>query len=156
MVHRAELPRPANAAVLSLTDRGAALECVVREFIKWSAPLMSSPAPTSPSVRTGGSCPRVSCAETMIRRRPGRSCGSAPASTGCVIAADAGMIRVMPSGPGDAPDAVVTGDPGALVALFAGPMHVETAPAAHHVSGNVDAERRIVGGLPPSVAGAMS
>ncbi|MHB1173454.1 MAG: winged helix-turn-helix transcriptional regulator, partial [Lacisediminihabitans sp.] len=45
LVQRANLPRPANAVVFSLTDRGAALEGVVREFIKWGAPLMSSPMP---------------------------------------------------------------------------------------------------------------
>jgi len=48
---------------------------------------------------------------------------------------------------------VVAGDPGSLVALFAGQMPVDSAVRTHLITGDVGAVRRIVGGIPAAAAG---
>lgn len=148
IITRSELPRPANVTVFSLTERGAALEGVVREFIKWGAPLMGPPT-TDESFRAHwlllplrALCRDNAPSASVQIVRVGR------ADDGCDITAAAGDISVTASMPGNVPDAVVDGDPGALVALFTGHMPISTADAAGMITGDVDAVRRVVGGMP--------
>ncbi|MHB1172990.1 MAG: hypothetical protein ACYCZY_10985, partial [Lacisediminihabitans sp.] len=75
---------------------------------------------------------------------------------GCDITVDAGVVRVTPSRSHDRPDAVVAGDPGSLVALFAGQMPVNAAAKAQLITGDVDAVRRIVVGISVTAAGMAS
>ena len=156
LVSRAELPRPANATVFALTERGAALEGLVRELMKWGAPLMSPPMPDESFrphwllIPLRGLCRDndPSAAAQVVR------VGSA--ADGCDITVDAGVIDVTPSSPAAAPDAVVDGDPGALVALFTGQLDVSSTEAAGMITGDVRAVGRIVGGIPSNAIGAPS
>ena len=147
LVRRANLPRPANAVVFSLTDRGAALEGVVREFIKWGAPLMSSPMPQESFRAHWLLLPlRALCRDNNpTAQRQVVRVGTV--DDGCDIIVDAGVIRVAPSGSDERPDAVVAADPGSLVALFAGTMPIDAAASAQLITGDVDAVRRVVGGI---------
>lgn len=151
LVRRANLPRPANAVVFSLTDRGAALGGVVREFIKWGAPLMSSPTPEESFRAHWLLLPlRALCRDNNpTAHRQVVRVGTV--DDGCDIIVDAGVIRVTPSGSGDRPDAVVAADPGSLVALFAGKMPIAAAASLHFITGDVDAVRRVVGGISAAV-----
>jgi DNA-binding HxlR family transcriptional regulator len=156
LVQRSKLPRPTNAVVFSLTDRGAALEGVVREFIKWGAPLMSPPMPEE-SFRTHWLLlPLRALCRDNDPAAPRQIVRVGTVDDGCDISVEAGVIRVTPSGLHDRPDAVVAGDPGALVALFAGQMPVNAAVKAQFITGDVDAVRRIVGGIPVAAAGMAS
>jgi len=148
LVQRSRLPRPSNAAVFSLTERGAALEGVVREFIKWGAPLMSPPRPDESFRAHWLLLPlRALCRDNdpAVARQTVRV---GTAEDGCDVTAEGGAVLVAPSEPGTRPDAVVAGDPGALVALFAGQLPVDAAARAQLITGNLDAVRRIVGGIP--------
>jgi DNA-binding HxlR family transcriptional regulator len=148
LLQRSRLPRPTNAVVFSLTERGAALEGIVREFIKWGAPLMSPPRPDESFRAHWLLLPlRALCRdnEPAAARQTVRV---GTADDGCDIAADRGMVLVTPSGPDVRPDAVVDGDPGALVALFAGQMPVDAASRAQLIAGDLAAVRRVIGGMP--------
>lgn len=148
LVERRELPRPAGAAVFALTEPGTALKGVVREFVKWGAPLMAPPE-AGDSFRTHWLLLPL---QALCRdRRPGSPVQVVRIGTtedGCDITADAGTIRVEPSSPDVRPDAVVDGDPGALVALFAGQLDVGSSAAQALISGDVHAVERILGGVP--------
>lgn len=155
LVQRSQLPRPTNAAVFSLTERGTALEGVVREFVKWGAPLMSPPTPDESFRAHWLLLPlRALCRDNYpgMDRQVVRV-GSV--DDGCDITADNGTVLVAPSRPDVKPDAEITGDPGALVALFASQMPFDAASKALLMTGDIDAVRRIIGGMPVP-AGATS
>ncbi|MDQ0896063.1 winged helix-turn-helix transcriptional regulator [Agromyces ramosus] len=156
LVARVELPRPANATVFALTARGAALEAVVRELVKWGAPLMSPPMPDESFrphwllIPLRGLCRDndPSAAAQVVR--------VGNASDGCDIIADAGAIEITSSTPAMAPDAIVDGEPGALVELFTGQLSIAAADAAGMITGDVDVVRRVVGGMPSRSIGARA
>lgn len=152
LVRRSSLPRPAKAVVFSLTDRGAALEGVVREFVKWGAPAMNVPTPGEYFRSHWLLLPLRALCRDNNPAAPPQIVRVGTVNDGCDITADAGMIRVTPSRSHDHPDAVVAGDPGALVALFAGHMPVNAAARAQLISGDTDAVRRVVGGSPVAAA----
>lgn len=154
LVSRSELPRPANATVFALTERGAALEGVVREFVKWGAPLMRSPAPDAAFRAHWLLVPLRGLCRDATPDAPMQVVRVGDAEDGCDITADAGEIRVTASSPAVLPDAVVEGDPGALVALFTGQLPVHAADASGMITGDVDAVRRVIGGLPADTIGA--
>ena len=153
LVQRTNLARPANAVVFTLTDRGAALEGVVREFIKWGAPLMSPPMPEESFRAHWLLLPLRALCRDNDPTAPQQVVRVGTVDDGCDITADAGVVRVTPSGSHDHPDAGVAGDPGSLVALFAGQMPVDSAVRAHLITGDLGAVRRIVGGIPAAAAG---
>ena len=152
LVQRSRLPRPTNAVVFSLTERGAALEGIVREFVKWGAPLMSPPTLDESFRAHWLLLPlRALCRDND----PGAGRQVVRVGTvddGCDITADEGIVLITPSSPDVRPDAVVAGDPGAMVALFAGQMPVDAASKAHLITGDLAAVRRIIGGMPATVA----
>jgi DNA-binding HxlR family transcriptional regulator len=156
LLQRSRLQRPANAVVISLTDRGAALEGVVREFIKWGAPLMNPPMPDESFRAHWLLLPlRALCRDNAPEaRRQVVRVGTL--EDGCDIIVDAGVVRVTAGVSREHPDAVVAGDPGSLVALFAGQMPVSTAASAQLITGDIDAVARIVGGIPTAAAGLAS
>ena len=156
LVQRSELPRPANAVVFSLTDRGTALEGVVREFIKWGAPMMTPPTPEESFRAHWLLIPLRALCRDNDPAAQWQVVRVGTIDDGCDITADAGVILVTPSGLHNHPDAVVSGDPGSLVALFAGQLSVDAAAKAKLISGDVDAVRRIVGGIPAVAAGTAS
>lgn len=156
LVARSELPRPANATVFALTERGAALEGVVREFVKWGAPLMSPPAPDESFRPHWLLIPLRALCRDNTPGAPAQVVRVGSAADGCDITADAGSIDITSSTLPTAPDAIVDGDPGALVALFTGQLPVPSAEAAGMITGDVDAVRRIIGGMPANGIGARA
>ncbi|WP_448004618.1 winged helix-turn-helix transcriptional regulator [Agromyces bauzanensis] len=156
LVSRSELPRPANATVFALTEHGAALEGVVREFVKWGAPLMSPPAPDESFRVHWLLIPLRGLCRDNTPDAPAQVVRVGSAADGCDITADAGAIHVTSSALATKPDAIVGGDPGALVALFTGRLPVPAADAAGMIAGDVDAVRRVVGGMPSNVIGASA
>lgn len=156
LVSRSELPRPANATVFALTERGAALEGVVREFVKWGAPLMRQPAPDASFRAHWLLVPLRGLCRDARPDAPVQVVRVGSAADGCDIRAGAGELRVASSSPSAVPDAVVDGDPGALVALFTGQLPVQAADAAGMITGDVDAVRRVIGGMPANAIGASA
>lgn len=154
LVVRSELPRPANATVFALTERGAALEGVVREFVKWGAPLMSPPTPDESFRAHWLLIPLRGLCRDNTPDVPAQVVRVGSIADGCDIIADAGETRVTSSTPATTPDAVVDGDPGALVALFTGQLPVQAADAAGMITGDVDAVRRVIRGMPAHMIGA--
>ena len=147
LIIRSELPRPANATVFELTARGAGLESVVREYVKWGAPMMSPPKPDETFRAHWLQIPlRALCRDNAPEATP-QVVRVGAAEDGCDIAVGAGRIEVTASLPTTDVDATVQGDPGALVALFAGSLPLDAALAAGMVDGDVDAVRRVLGGL---------
>ncbi|WP_344373120.1 winged helix-turn-helix transcriptional regulator [Agromyces tropicus] len=151
LVARTELPRPANATVFALTERGAALEGIVREFVKWGAPLMATHAPDDTFRPHWLLVPLRGLCHDATPGAPAQVVRVGTAADGCDIAADAGTVSVAPSSPSTTPDATVDGDPDALVALFTGRLPIAAADAAGMITGDVEAVRRVVGGTPASL-----
>ena len=148
LLRRRRLPRPANADVFSLTEEGTALEGIVREYVKWGSRLMSPPQPDESFRAHWLFLPlRALCRDN----EPGTVRQTVRVGTvddGCDITAFDGEIIVAPSDHEVQPDAVVNGDPGALVALFAGHLPVDAAFQAQLITGNLEAVRRVIGGMP--------
>lgn len=147
LITRSELPRPASATVFELTDRGAALEGVVREYVKWGAPMMSPPTPGETFRAHWLQIPLRALCRDNSPDAPAQVVRVGAAEDGCDIAVGAGRIEVTASLPTTDVDATVQGDPGALVALFAGSLPLDAALAAGMVDGDVDAVRRVLGGM---------
>jgi DNA-binding HxlR family transcriptional regulator len=156
LVRRIPLPRPVNAVAFTLTERGAALHDVVREFLKWGAPLMAQPGPEDTFrahwllLPLRGLCRDNDPHGARVVVRVGTI------YDGCDIIAQSGTIEVNPSRLDDEVDATVTGDPGALVALFTGQLPIEAAPGSGvFIGGATAAVRRVIGGMSTaSVRGA--
>ncbi|MCU1505109.1 MAG: transcriptional regulator [Microbacteriaceae bacterium] len=156
LVQRSELPRPANAVVFSLTDRGASLEGVVREFVKWSAPLMGPPEREESFRAHWLLLPLRALCRDNDPAALQQIVRVGTVDDGCDITANDGVIQVAPSDPLAHPDAVVAGDPGAIVALFAGHLPVAAATEARLIVGDTSAVRRIIGGMSVAMARAAS
>jgi DNA-binding HxlR family transcriptional regulator len=148
LLSRTELPRPANATVFELTPRGAALEGVMREYVKWGAPMMSPPKPEETFRAHWLQIPLRALCRDNAPDEPPQVVRVGSAEDGCDITVDAGRIQVTASLPTTSASATVQGDPGALVALFAGGFPLEAAEAAGMVAGDVAAVRRVIGGMP--------
>ncbi len=156
LVRRGKLPRPANAVVFSLTDRGASLEGVVREFIKWGAPVMGPPAQEESFRAHWLLLPLRALCRDNDPAALQKIVRVGTVDDGCDITASDGIIQVAPSDPLAHPDAVVAGDPGAIVALFAGQLPVAAAVEAQLIVGDTSAVRRIIGGTSVASARAVS
>ncbi|MET1051843.1 MAG: winged helix-turn-helix transcriptional regulator [Mycetocola sp.] len=154
IVERQTLPRPANAVVFSLTERGAGLEGVVREFIKWGAPAMSAPTPDESFRAHWLLLPLRALCRDNDPGVPEQCVRVGSADDGCDIVAGADGVLVTPADATRTPDASVAGDPGLLVALFAGQLPFASAVAAGMVSGDGSAVRRILGGMSTAMAAA--
>jgi len=148
LVRRIRLPRPVNAVVFALTERGEALHDVVREFVKWGAPLMAVPSPEDAfrphwlMLPLRGLCRDNNPSDARVVVRVGTR------YDGCDITAHSGTIEVNPSRFDGDPDATVTGNPGALVALFTGQLPIEAAlRAGVLIDGATAAVRRVIGGM---------
>jgi DNA-binding HxlR family transcriptional regulator len=153
LVRRIPLPRPVNAVAFALTERGAALHEVVREFVKWGAPLMALPSPEDTFrahwllLPLRGLCRDNDPHGTRVVVRVGT------VHDGCDITAQFGTVEVNPSRFDEDPDATLTGDPGALVALFTGQLPIEAAPdAGVSIDGATAAIRRVIGGVSTATA----
>jgi DNA-binding HxlR family transcriptional regulator len=151
LLTRSELPRPAKATVFELTDRGAALEGVMREYVKWGAPMMSSPEPNETFRAHWLQIPLRALCRDNTPDAPAQVVRVGAADDGCDIAVGAGRIEVAASLPTTKPTATVQGEPGALVALFAGSLPLDAALATGMIDGDVAAVRRVLGGMPSAL-----
>ena len=149
LVRRTALPRPAHATALTLTARGAALQGVVREFVKWGAPLMAADEAQDTfrahwlMLPLRGLCRDNEPHSGRVVVRVGT------VDDGCDITADSGTVHVAPSHPAVDPVATVTGDSAALVALFTGQLPLEASSSSGLlIDGDAAAVRRIIGGMP--------
>ena len=147
LLTRSELPRPASATVFELTDRGAALESVVREYVKWGAPMMSPPRPDETFRAHWLQIPLRALCRDNAPEAPAQVVRVGSADDGCDITVGAGRVDVTASLPTTEVTATVQGDPGALVALFAGSLPLAAAESAGMINGDVDAVRRVLGGM---------
>jgi DNA-binding HxlR family transcriptional regulator len=151
LVRRIALPPPVNAVVFALTERGEALHEVVREFVKWGAPLMAAPSPDDTFrshwllLPLRGLCRDNDPRGGRVVVRVGT------VHDGCDITAQSGVIKVNASHFGEDPHATVTGDPGGLVALFTGQLLIESAgDSGVFIDGDISAVRRVIGGMVPA------
>ncbi|MBK8461020.1 MAG: helix-turn-helix domain-containing protein [Micropruina sp.] len=151
LVERRELVRPASGTVIALTPRGSALQGVVREFLKWGAPAMMAPTPEEAFQAHWLALPlRALCRDN--KPSAGRQVVRiGDVADGCDIEADAGSITVSPSRATVTPDAVVSGAPDAIVALFTGRRTVAELAPHLNVAGSVEAVGRVIGGMPAGV-----
>jgi DNA-binding HxlR family transcriptional regulator len=147
LLSRTELPRPANATVFELTPRGDSLEGLMREYVKWGAPMMTPPTPDETFRAHWLQLPLRALCRDNAPDAPAQVVRVGSADDGCDITVDAGRIEVTASLPTTDVDATVQGDPGALVALFAGSLPLEAAQAAGMIDGDIEAVRRVLGGL---------
>jgi DNA-binding HxlR family transcriptional regulator len=147
LLTRSELPRPTSATVFALTDRGAALEGIVREYVKWGAPMMSPPKPDETFRAHWLQIPLRALCRDNTPDAPAQVVRVGAAEDGCDIAVGAGRIDVNASLPTTQVTATVQGDPGALVALFAGSLPLDAARAAGMIDGDIEAVRRVLGGM---------
>lgn len=146
---RRELPPPVASMVYTLTDRGQELRGVVRELVRWGAPLMMEASGDDGFRMHWMSLPlRFLCRDnepamprTVVRLGDLRD--------GCDIIADAGSIDVLPPLVDRNPGATVSGPPHLLVGLFTGaiPMPI-AASMGLVVDGSKASLRRILPNAP--------
>lgn len=148
LVSRRDLPRPASATVFELTERGSALEGIVREFVKWGAPLMSPPKTDETFRAHWLQIPLRALCRDNAQDAPAQVVRVGTPDDGCDIVVEAGEIVVAASVAATEVSATVQGDPGALVALFAGSLPLAAAEAAGMIDGDIEAVRRVIGGMP--------
>jgi DNA-binding HxlR family transcriptional regulator len=147
LVTRTELSRPAPAMVIALTDRGTALSGLIREHLKWGAGLMSPPTPTETFQAHWLLLPLRALCRDNQPDQPRQLVRVGTASDGVDVAAEAGVITVTAADPEASPDATITGDPGALVALFAGQYPINQLRQSLTIDGDPSAVTRVVGEL---------
>ncbi|MGX9347765.1 winged helix-turn-helix transcriptional regulator [Microbacterium sp. KNMS] len=128
-----------------LTERGRALEGVVRELLKWGAPTVRDAPADAIFQMHWLSMP---AAHLLRDSQPKRGAGCVrfgdPADGFDVLVGD-GTVRVGPCDGGRTPDAVVKGPGAALVGLVQGALPLERAAAAGvAIEGDVEALRRIL------------
>ena len=124
---RRDLPPPVASTVYTLTERGHELRGVVRELVRWGAPLMMEAPGVDEFRRHWMGLPlRFLCRDnepdmtrSVVRLGDVRD--------GCDIVADAGIIDVLPPSVDRTPDATVTGPPPVLVGLFTGQVPLRDA-----------------------------
>ncbi len=145
LIERRELPRPVGATVFALTERGTQLRGIVGEFVKWGSALMGSAASGEAFRAHWLLLPlRALCRDTRPAS-PLQVVRVGTAEDGCDITARAGTVGVVPSSPDVRPDAVVNGDPDAMVALFAGRLDPASSAARALITGDLNAVVRVLG-----------
>lgn len=145
VITRVEEPPPVSATLIRLTPRGQGLSGVVRELVRWGAPLMAD-APGDAEFRVHWlSLPlRYLCrdrhpdhVEIVVR--------IGDAADGCDIIADRGEVQVVPVSPSRSATATVAGPPQVLVGLFTGQLKLRKARSLGvTVDGPIRAVERIL------------
>lgn len=150
VITRRDEPAPVSATLLHLTPRGQDLSGVVRELVRWGAPLMAAP-PVEDQFRVHWlSLPlRYLCRDRFPDDTP-VTVRLGGLTDGCEITADSGTVEVGPCRPHTNPSTIVTGPAQLLVALFTGQMRLRKARSLGVVvDGSIRAVERVVPTEPP-------
>ncbi|GAB2930525.1 hypothetical protein GCM10027280_17510 [Micromonospora polyrhachis] len=127
LIARHDEPPPVAATLISLTDRGQDLSGVVRELIRWGAPLMAAP-PNDDEFRVHWfSLPLRHLCQDGSPDEPANTVRLGDVHDGCDIIVQHGQVDVRPCSTQRHPDATVTAPPQVLVALFTGQMPLSAA-----------------------------
>ncbi|GAA1558287.1 helix-turn-helix domain-containing protein [Actinomadura kijaniata] len=147
LVARHDEPPPIAATLIDLTDRGRDLGGVVRELVRWGAPLMLEP-PEGDAFRVHWfALPLRHLCRDGAPGEPGVVVRLGDSHDGCDIIAERGDIDVRPCSTRRRPDATVTAPPEVLVALFTGQLTVRAAMAEGlAVDGSTAALERVLPG----------
>ncbi|MDI2129030.1 winged helix-turn-helix transcriptional regulator [Yinghuangia seranimata] len=129
VVVRHDEPPPIAATLISLTARGEDLGGVVRELVRWGAPLMFTPADGAEFRMHWFSLPARYLCQDGAPDEPAVTVRLGDLYDGCDITADGGRVDVQPCSTERRPDAVVTAPPQLLVALFTGTTPLRAAQA---------------------------
>jgi len=128
VIGREEAPPPVATALFRLTERGEALEIVLRELGRWGAPLLAN-APKTDAFR--GHWLALPAGEWLRDHAPEQPAILIELRAGdqsAVVEAAEGTVRIRAGGTAH-PDAVISGTPQLLLGLLAG--KIDLAQARH-------------------------
>ncbi|WP_067478973.1 winged helix-turn-helix transcriptional regulator [Actinomadura hibisca] len=120
LVTRYDRPPPVAATLIDLTERGRDLGGVVRELVRWGAPLMLEPPGDDEFRMHWFALPLRYLCRDRAPEEPAVVVRLGDLHDGCDIVAEQGRIDVHPCSPDRRPDATVTAPPEVLVQLFTG------------------------------------
>ncbi|MFF2364238.1 winged helix-turn-helix transcriptional regulator [Streptomyces sp. NPDC058122] len=144
LVDRVAAPPPVATTVFQLTPRGEALGGVIRELGQWGVPLMTEYRPDD-SFR--GQWLRLPVRTFLADHEPGQPAASIQIrADDQVVMIDVGAGEVSLRLEADPhPDAVITGSPPSVLALFSGHLPLSSAEERGlHITGSTEAVARIL------------
>lgn len=147
VVRRETATPPATGILYALSERGAQLEGVVRELLRWGAPTVADAPPDATFQMHWLSMPARYLARDNRPGAPAVTIRFGTVTDGFDLTASAGLVTVTPCGPDVAPDVTIAGPGYVLVGLLQGAIGLAQARMAGvTVQGDEDALQRI---LPP-------
>lgn len=147
VVRRETATPPATGTLYALSDRGAQLEGVVRELLRWGAPTVADAPPEAAFQMHWLSMPARYLARDNDPTAPAATIRFGTITDGFDVTASAGLITVAPCGSDVTPDATIDGPGSVLVGLLQGAVDLAQATMAGvTVQGDQHALRRV---LPP-------
>lgn len=149
VVRRETAAPPATGILYALSDRGAQLEGVVRELLRWGAPTIAHAPPEAAFQMHWLSMPARYLARDNDPDAPAATIRFGTITDGFDLTASAGHVSVTRSGPDVAPDVTIDGPGPALVGLLQGAIDLKRATMAGViVRGDERALRRVLPTLP--------
>lgn len=148
VVRRETATPPATGTLYALSDRGAQLEGVVRELLRWGAPTVADAPPETAFQMHWLSMPARYLAQDNDPAAPAATIRFGTITDGFDMTASAGLITVEPCGSDVTPDATIDGPGPVLVGLLQGAIELAQATAVGvTVQGDQRALQRV---LPPA------
>lgn len=144
LIDRREEPPPVAGILITLTDRGRDLSGMVRELIRWGAPLMLAPQGDAAFRMHWFAMPLRALCRDNSPDRPATVVRFGDLRDGCDLIVDAGSVEVYPCSTERRPDATVAAPADLMVEVFTGQTTVTQAlTAGMEVDGSTEAVRRI-------------
>lgn len=132
-------------AVYRLTERGEALEGVIRELLKWGAPMVPAASPEAAFQMHWLSQPARYLLQDHRPQEPGSTIRFGTVEDGFDLTAADGMVSTAPCSREAEIRAIVSGPGSSLVALFQGILDLAAAKARGvEVQGDVEALSRVL------------
>lgn len=148
VVRRETAIPPATGTLYALSDRGAQLEGVVRELLRWGATTVADAPPEAAFQMHWLSMPARYLARDNDPGAPAATIRFGTITDGFDLTASAGVATVAPCGPDVAPDVTIDGPGSVLVDLLRGAIDLAQATTAGViVQGDEHTLRRV---LPPA------
>lgn len=145
VVRRETAARPATGTLYALTERGAQLDGVVRELLRWGAPTVAEAPPEAAFQMHWLSMPAQYLAQDNAPAAPPVTIRFGSIDEGFDLTAAAGHITVESCRVEVSPDAVVNGPGSLLVGLIQGALDLDQAGAVGiTIEGELLAVRRIL------------